>query len=461
MSCNGQTEWQMRAFEDLLKAPLRNGIYKKKEFHGRGAKIVNMGELFAYPRMSASVEMKRVELTEKELQRSTLESRDLVFARRSLTAEGAGKCSIVLAVEEPTTFESSIIRARLDQDIADPEFYFYVFNSPLGKYLLGTILRQVAVAGITGGDLAKLEVPVPPIETQEKIASILRMIDNKIELNHQLNQTLEQMAQAIFKSWFVDFEPVKAKIAALDAGGTDEDALLAAMQVISGKDADQLAQMQAEQPEQYAELRATAELFPSAMQDSELGEIPEGWMAPKFDELVTAKQGKYLAKDKMAESQSDDNPIPVWGGNGILGYTKEASYQNPIVLMTCRGSNCGLIRHTASGAWVSNNSFGCIPKMGSTWFLLNYFQASSFDDCVSGSAQPQITYSALKSKHLSYAVDPAVCRRYSDLIAPLYKQLLQNMEENSVLERLRDTLLPKLLSGELSIHQVMEDAKNE
>ncbi|WP_431474196.1 hypothetical protein RVM24_13445 [Marinobacter sp. KM021] len=87
-------------------------------------------------------------------------------------------------------------------------------------------------------------------------------------INHQINQTLEQVAQAIFKSWFVDFEPVKAKIAALETGGSKEDALLAAMQAISGKDEAELTRLQAEQPEQYTELRATAELFPAAMQDS-------------------------------------------------------------------------------------------------------------------------------------------------------------------------------------------------
>ena len=106
------------------------------------------------------------------------------------------------------------------------------------------------------------------------------------------------MAQAIFKSWFVDFEPVKAKIAALEAGGSEEDAQLAAMRVIAGDaqgcanaagsttpgaaKGDKLTRLQAERPEQYAELRATAELFPSAMQDSELGEIPEGWTIAPF-----------------------------------------------------------------------------------------------------------------------------------------------------------------------------------
>ena len=206
--------WASLPFSELLLEPLRNGIYKTKEFHGRGAKIVNMGELFAHPRLKKGVEMKRVELNNREVLKSTLRAGDLIFARRSLTAEGAGKCSIVLDTDEETTFESSIIRARLDPEKANPEFYYYLFNSPLGKWLLGTILRQVAVSGITGSDLAQLEVPCPPLEVQNKVALYGAQIDDKIELNRQINQTLEQIAQTIFKSWFVDFEPVKAKIEA-------------------------------------------------------------------------------------------------------------------------------------------------------------------------------------------------------------------------------------------------------
>ncbi len=101
-------EWQTVKFGDLLIDGTRNGIYKQKEFHGSGTKIVNMGELFAYPRLY-DVPMKRLELTESELNRSILEAGDLLFARRSLVAEGAGKCSIVMEVNEPTAFESSII----------------------------------------------------------------------------------------------------------------------------------------------------------------------------------------------------------------------------------------------------------------------------------------------------------------------------------------------------------------
>src|ERR1700687_2200825 len=147
------SEWQTVPFERLLAEPVRNGIYKPKEFHGQGAKIVNMGELFAHPRLRA-VPMKRVELSRSESLRFMLAKGDLIFARRSLVAEGAGKCSIVLDTDEPTTFESSIIRARPDRLKVEPLYLYYFFNSSFGLRSLDTIRRQVAVAGITGGDLS-------------------------------------------------------------------------------------------------------------------------------------------------------------------------------------------------------------------------------------------------------------------------------------------------------------------
>ena len=165
-------EWQTVRFERLLIEPVRNGIYKPKEFHGRGAKIVNMGELFAHPRLH-SVPMKRVEMSSSEGERFLLSEGDLLFARRSLVAEGAGKCSIVLQIDEPTTFESSIIRARPNTSKAEPLYLYYFFNSVFGLHCLDTIRRQVAVSGITGSDLSQLEIPVPSLIEQRAIGHIL------------------------------------------------------------------------------------------------------------------------------------------------------------------------------------------------------------------------------------------------------------------------------------------------
>src|SRR5450759_1175371 len=105
------SKWRIVEFEAVLEGGTRNGIYKPKQFHGDGDKIVNMGELFSNPRLHA-IPMQRILLSEDEHENFGLKVGDLLFARRSLVAEGAGKCSIVCDINEPTTFESSIIRAR-------------------------------------------------------------------------------------------------------------------------------------------------------------------------------------------------------------------------------------------------------------------------------------------------------------------------------------------------------------
>src|SRR5690606_14051364 len=171
-----------------------------------------------------------------------------------------------------------------DTEKCDPDYLYYLLSTM--QQDLKDIAGGSATPILNKGHFGKVRVRLPAIWYQKQVAKILSALDDKIQVNHQINQTLEQMAQAIFKSWFVDFEPVKAKIAALEAGGSEEDALLAAMQAISGKGEEELTRLQAEQPEQYAELRATAELFPSAMQDSELGEIPVGWKAGMLSDIA-------------------------------------------------------------------------------------------------------------------------------------------------------------------------------
>lgn len=333
-------EWNSVPFEQLLAEPVRNGLYKSKEFHGRGAKIVNMGELFAYPRLR-SVPMKRIELSDSETSRFALEEGDLIFARRSLTAQGAGKCSVVLEIDEPTTFESSIIRARPNQKKALPLYLYYYFNSPLGFHSLDTIRRQVAVAGITGSDLAKLEIPVPPISEQRAIAHVLGTLDDKIELNRRMNETLEAIARAMFKSWFVDFDPVRA-------------------------------QMNGEPPESICRrLGLTSDLldlFPDRLVDSELGEIPEGWEVKPLSFLASVKGGKQL--DKVDFSDSGKNP--VFGGAGIMGRTDASNADGAVITVGRVGAYCGQFFWYEGPAWVNNNSSRILAndQRDSLWIYL-------------------------------------------------------------------------------------------
>jgi type I restriction enzyme S subunit len=157
--------WKVRAFSELLAEPVRNGVYRPKEFHGEGLPIVNMGELFAYDFISDQ-NTKLITLTGNELSRYTLEDGDILFARRSLVLEGSGKCTLVVRPSRRTTFESSIIRARPNKKLVLPRFLFHLFKSPLGRAIVASIASRTAVSGIRSSDLSQLALPVPGFKIQ-------------------------------------------------------------------------------------------------------------------------------------------------------------------------------------------------------------------------------------------------------------------------------------------------------
>ena len=194
--------WPALTFDTLYSEPSRNGVYKSKEHHGAGVKIVNMGELFAYD-VIADQEMNRLQMNEMEIRKSGLLDGDLLFGRRSLVESGSGKCSLVEGLSEPTTFESSIIRVRLDQSRANPRFFFYWFKSHHGKGVIRAIVTGTNVKGITGNNLKKIVVVYPPLKTQNSLVSKIRTYDDLIENNRRRIQLLEQAARLLYREWFV------------------------------------------------------------------------------------------------------------------------------------------------------------------------------------------------------------------------------------------------------------------
>jgi type I restriction enzyme, S subunit len=195
--------WEEIEFETVHKIPVRNGIYKTASFHGRGEKIINMKELFAFEFIS-NQEMRRVELEAREKDSFLVEDGDLLFGRRSLVESGSGKCSIVRNPSEETTFESSLIRVRLNQEMVNPLFYYYYFKSPAGRGRVLSLSSGTNVKGIRGSDLKKLEVIKPPLPTQRKIASILSAYDDLIENNLMRIKLLEEKAQLHYKELIQD-----------------------------------------------------------------------------------------------------------------------------------------------------------------------------------------------------------------------------------------------------------------
>ena len=179
-------------------------------------------------------------------------------------------------------------------NIVLPEFLFLLLisNETTEYFKMIAESRSGTFPQITFDSVSSLSLNIPDKETQQKILDIITPLDNKIELNTQINQTLEQIAQALFKSWFVDFDPVRAKVQALSDGLSLEQAELAAMQAISGKTAEELTALSQTQPDRYAELAETAKAFPCEMMEVDGVEVPKGWEVKPADELFDIGIGK-------------------------------------------------------------------------------------------------------------------------------------------------------------------------
>lgn len=189
-------------FGELYAIPSSNGLSRPSAVRGAGYKMVNMGELFSNGIIN-DIPMERVQMSDKELSKFLLEKGDLLFARQSLVAEGAGKCSYVNDLTEETTFESHLIRVRLNPKRAISKYFYYLFQLPNNP--IKTIVNQCAQAGIRGSELIRVKVPCPSIKVQKKIASILSAYDSQIENNQKRIKILEQMAENLYKEWFVRF----------------------------------------------------------------------------------------------------------------------------------------------------------------------------------------------------------------------------------------------------------------
>lgn len=355
-----------------------------------------------------------------------------------------------------------------------PEFIYY-------------FLKQINFEQFNSGSAQKslnrnavypFEVKFPTsYKIQSEIASTLFALENKINLNQDINQTLEQMAQALFKSWFVDFEPVKAKIAVLEAGGSQEDATLAAMTAISGKSAEALAIFEREHPEQYAELKATAELFPSAVQDSELGEIPVSWTLSEIGKEINIVGGA-----------TPSTKTPEFWDNGDINWTtpKDLSdLKDKILLHTERKiTKLGLGKISSgllpvntvlmsSRAPVGYLAMAKIPvainqgyiamkcdKDLSPEFVLQWC-AKNMPKIVSRASGTTFAEISKKNFNPIPLVKPPVniVKSYTKRINTIYSLIENNVKENNSLSKLRDALLPKLLSGEITLPEAEELAK--
>jgi len=339
-------------------------------------------------------------------------------------------------------------------------FLYYWLTSKIAKIKFDEVTIGSTQKALTIVALKSIELSIPSLSTQEYIVSILDSLNGKLVNNRQINQTLEQMAQALFKSWFVDFDPVKAKISAKEVWinlhgaipATDspfyadyaQSLCATAMSVISGKTTAQLEAFATQSPEQYQSLKATADLFPDAMQESELGDVPEGWDAIRLENVLDLAYGKALKKTERIAGV-----FPVYGSGGLTGCHNESLINGPGIIIGRKGT-VGSIYWEDNAFFPIDTVFYVKPKEEFTFEFIYYLiQTLGLKDMNTDAAVPGLNRNNVY--RLEVPSFPAVLvKKFSVFVGTLRSTIKNNKSNTQSLTQLRDTLLPKLLSGEIS-----------
>lgn len=342
----------------------------------------------------------------------------------------------------------------------NPHFLFYLLRSlNLNNWKSGSgqpLLNQSI--------LGSIQAKVPDYKTQESIADVLSALDNKVNVNIALNSTIEKIAQTIFKSWFIDFDPVHAKKIALEKGLSKEQSERAAMAIISGvcspsdfaknfKEMDQcLTQKLFKMNKKHQkDLVYTASLFPSEFEDSELGEIPKGLQLKKINEALELWYGKALKKsDRIA------GEYPVYGSGGIIGNHDSFLVKGPGIIVGRKGTVGSIYWEERDFFPIDTTYFVKPIEEYNLVYLFHLLKSQNLESMNTDAAVPGLNRNNVY--RLKFIDFPKEIRdKYDSIVNSLFDLTCSNLTEIKILEKLRNTLLPKLLAGEIDLSSIKLD----
>ncbi|MGA9771410.1 MAG: restriction endonuclease subunit S [Blastocatellia bacterium] len=362
-----------------------------------------------------------------------LEADDVVLAMDRPWIEAGLKYARMTESDLPAFLVQRVARLRA-KPLLNQRFLFYVIGSrEFTQYILA-VQTGTAVPHISAKQIGDFEFPFPPIEEQQKTVDLLGAIDDKIELNRKMNATLEQLAQALFKSWFVDFDPVKAK---------------AAGRALEGMDA------------------ATAALFPSKFEENKVELIPKGWRVCTISDLVKAvggatpdtKQADYWERGIHHWATPKDlsrlsSPVLLESERRITdaGLKRIGSGLLPVgtVLMSSRAP-IGYLAISEIPVAINQGFIGMIPKQGiSNLFVLFWakFNQQAILDRANGSTFLEISKASFRPIPM-ICPDEKVMTAFDNIVRLLYQRIVINETEILRLAEIRDLFLPKLISGQI------------
>ena len=375
-----------------------------------------------------------------------------------ISARGTVGCLAQLSM--PMAFNQSCYCLRGKNNVIINDYLYYLLKIKVRELKQKT--HGAVFDTITKETFSHINVNIPiSVNVQKKIAKVLSTLDDKIHLNDQLNQTLESIAQAIFKSWFIDFDPVRAKIAAKLEGADPE---IAAMCAISGKSEVELQQMP---EEDFAELQATAALFPDELVESELGEVPRVWEVKPLDKIANYLNGLALQKFRP-ENEYDFLPIVKIAQlkSGVATIEEKASpnidrkfiIENGDVIFSWSGSL--MVDIWCGGKAALNQHLFKVTSNDYHKWLYYFYTKHHLAEFQRIAQAKAVTMGHIKREHLSQALCCIASNQLLEIsnifIGHFLQKLIELRLENNNLKQLRDTLLPKLLSGEVSVEDIKQ-----
>ena len=282
------------------------------------------------------------------------------------------------------------------------------------QHLIRTWCTTTVQATFNLRDVARLPIPVPPTKVRDAIAHILGSLDDKIELNRRMNRTLEQMAAAIFKAWFVDFEPVKAKASGAKSFPSMPHKVFDAL--------------------------------PTEFTDSALGPIPMGWDARPLNDVLELSYGKALKADNRLPGS-----VPVYGSNGAVGWHNEYLVKGPGIVVGRKG-NPGIVTWADRDFFPIDTTF-YVSLTGASFGLHYVFHMLRSLGLPSLSADSAVPGLNRNMAYMSAVLipDDALLRSFESLLTELMALVTANSNQTETLAATRDALLPKLLSGEIRV----------
>lgn len=298
----------------------------------------------------------------------------------------------------------------------DKQFIRYVLTSEYFQNYIHNLATGSTIKNVSLRLMRDFSFKLPSLAEQERISAVLNSLDDRIALLRETNATLEAIAQALFKSWFVDFDPVHAKQQGRVPEGMDE---------------------------------ATAALFPDSFEESELGLVPSGWEVKSLGDLLVPKRGKSITKSKCIDG---DIPV-VAGGLEPAYFHNQGNVCSPVVTISASGANAGFVRLYQQDIWASDCSFVSAEQTDATffWYAFLKFNQDKIYSMQQGAAQPHIYPSDLMRLSISSPKSCVMRNVFNGFVSPLFESIGLANSKIKTLASLRDTLLPRLISGQLRL----------